>query len=127
LRAIFQKFKQIHYDDVERIFRKYTRKNLNELYNYSHITNFIQRYNLVFKIDDKGLISLTNAEELRKAMLSFDLPIKPDGKYFEVLNSNASRSTKEPSGSKKKSKDTVSMLIDDSILEDEEIIEILDD
>ena len=81
--TILNHHKKIHYDQIERHFVSHTKRILSSIIPYTHVTNLIQTYNLNFKIEDDGMVSLTNKDEILKRLKSFEIPIKPETKYFE--------------------------------------------
>jgi len=90
-KSIFNEKKIIHYNQVEKMFRKYTHRKLTEVFKYTDIISFLQNYSCVFKIDDVGYVSLTNIDEVTKLMQSYELPIKPERKYFEFMNNSVTK------------------------------------
>lgn len=98
LKVILRNKLKIHYEKIEEEFEKCTQRKLAELFQYMHITNFLQNYTLVFAIDEFGKVSLTNKEEICRKLRTGEMPIKPDRKYLEIVTSNKdSYKSKTPS------------------------------
>jgi len=86
--TIIKKFKSVPFDEMERLFQKYTKKNMEHYYGrHVNLDNFLNQKPDKYTIsgnENDYRISLTNIEELSKKL--WELPILPDKKYFQRDN-----------------------------------------
>ena len=92
LETVLKKFHPVCYDDVERLFEKYTKKQLKLFFgSHPNLASYLQRYSNIFKIDlNTKIVTVLEGRGPRKIG---EMPVPPERKYLEFANSNACLST----------------------------------
>lgn len=87
LETILKKLAPVNFEDVERVFEKYTRKKFSWfLGTQPNVAAFLQRYSSVFRIDIlSNAVSVVEGREPKKIG---EMPVLPDRKYFEFTNNS---------------------------------------